>query len=256
MDMKISGAGVIGGGEYDKIAISGSARAEGFIRCKEFRSAGAFSGNAEIECENDIKISGAFSNSGKITAKEFHSAGSAKTGTIIANEIKVSGAFKVKGDCVSCEAVKVSGGMKVEGNIKAAELDVAGGLGVSEDIEAEKAYIKGGVSCGGLINAEELRVELSDSTGSKAESIGGSKIIIENYREKGIIERLFGRKSCDFVVSEYIEGDEIMIEHTSAKNVTGRYVMIGEGCKIGLLQYSESVEISPKAKVGRCEKIQ
>ena len=145
---------------------------------------------------------------------------------------------------------------KVEGNIKAAELDVAGGLGVSEDIEAEKAYIKGGVSCGGLINAEELRVELSDSTGSKAESIGGSKIIIENYREKGIIERLFGRKSCDFVVSEYIEGDEIMIEHTSAKNVTGRYVMIGEGCKIGLLQYSESVEISPKAKVGRCEKIQ
>ena len=255
MDMKISGAGVIGGGEYDKIAISGSAKAEGFIRCKEFRSAGAFSGNAEIECENDIKISGAFSNSGKITAKEFHSAGSAKTGTVFAKEIKVSGAFKVEGDCVSSEETEVSGGMKVKGNIKAAELDVAGGLGVTGDIEAEKAYIKGGVSCGGLINAEELRVELSNSTGSKAESIGGSKIIIENYRTKGLIDKIFGRSTCAFVVSDSIEGDEIIIEHTKAKTVTGRYVMIGEGCEIDLVQYTENAEISPKAKVKKCEKI-
>ena len=31
--------------------------------------------------------------------------------------------------------------------------------------------------------------------------------------------------------------------------------MIGEGCEIELLQYSENAEISPKAKIGRCEKI-
>ena len=56
-------------------------------------------------------------------------------------------------------------------------------------------------------------------------------------------------------VSESIEGDEIIIEHTNAKTVTGRNVKIGEKCEIGLVQYSESIEISPKAKIGRCEKI-
>ena len=237
MDMKIAGAGVIGGGEYDKISISGSAKAEGFIRCKNFKCSGAFSGNAEIECENDIKISGAFKNTGKIKAKEFEASGSAKTGTISAEIIRVAGAFKV------------------EGNLKATELKIGGGLKTEGDIEAEKAEITGGVSCGGLINAEEIKIELSNSSGSKAESIGGSRIVIENYREKGIIERIFGRKTCGFVVSESIEGDEIIIEHTKAKTVTGKYVMIGEGCEIELLQYSENAEISPKAKIGRCEKI-
>ncbi|MBE6899527.1 MAG: hypothetical protein E7479_02530 [Ruminococcaceae bacterium] len=237
MDMKIAGAGVIGGGEYDKVSISGSVKAEGFIRCKELHCSGAFSGNAEIECENEIKISGAFSNSGKIAAKEFRASGSAKTGAVSAEIIKVSGAFKA------------------HGNLKATEISVGGGLITEGDIEAEKAEITGGINCGGLINAEELRVELSNSSGSKAENIGGSRIVIENYREKGIIERIFGRKTCGFVVSESIEGDEIIIEHTKAKTVTGKYVMIGEGCEIGLLQYSESVEISPKAKIGRCEKI-
>ena len=143
----------------------------------------------------------------------------------------------------------------VEGNLKTTELDVAGGLKVTGDLEAEKAEIKGGINCGGLINAEEIKIELSNTNKSFAQSIGGSKIVIENYREKGIIERIFGRKSCDFVVSETIEGDEIIIEHTKAKTVTGKYVMIGEGCEIELLQYSESAEISPKAKIGRCEKI-
>lgn len=237
MDMKIAGAGVIGGGEYDKISISGSANAEGFIRCKELRCTGAFSGNAEIECENDIKISGAFKNTGKIKAKEFEASGSAKTGSISSEIIRVAGAFKV------------------EGSLKATELKIGGGLKTEGDIEAEKAEITGGVSCGGLINAEEIKIELSNSYGSKAESIGGSRIVIENYREKRIIERIFGRKTCGFVVSESIEGDEIIIEHTRAKTVTGKYVMIGEGCEIELLQYSENAEISSKAKIGRCEKI-
>lgn len=237
MDMKISGAGIIGGGEYDKIAISGAGKSEGFIRCKNFECSGAFSGNSDIECEGKMESSGAFSNRGTIKTKEFEASGSAKTGAISAEVIKVAGAFKV------------------EGNLKTTELKVAGGLKVSGDLEAEKAEIKGGINCGGLINAEEIKIELSSTNKSFAQSIGGSKIVIENYREKGILERIFGRKTCDFVVSESIEGDEIIIEHTKAKTVTGKYVMAGEGCEIELIQYSENAEISPKAKIGRCEKI-
>lgn len=255
MDVKIAGSGVVGSGEYDKISISGSARAEGFIRCKELHGAGAFSGDAEIECENDIKVSGAFSNGGKVTAKEFRSSGSTKTGGLYAEIIKVSGALKTEGDCISSGCAKISGGFKCEGNIKAAELEVFGGLKVTGDLEAENATIFGGIRCGGLINAEELHIDLDSSSVSKAESIGGSKIVIENKREKGIIGKLFGGKKSSFVVEESIEGDEIVIEHTKAKTVTGRYVTIGEECEIALVRYSEKAEISPKAKIGKCEKI-
>lgn len=256
MDMSIAGSGCIGAGEYDNIKISGSGRSEGTILCKSFHCSGAFSGNSDIECEEEVKVSGSFSNRGTIKCREFSVSGSAKNGGSLRSErIKVSGAFKVEGDCVSSEKASVSGGFKCEGNLKVAELKVSGGLKIGGDLEAENTVISGGISCGGLINAEELRVELSSSTGSRAESIGGSKIIIENYRSKGLVEKLFGKRTSDFIVSEYIEADEIIIEHTKAKTVTGRHIMIGEGCDIELVQYSENVEISPKAKVGRCEKI-
>lgn len=256
MDMKIAGSGMIAAGEYDKIGISGSATSEGLIRCKEFHCSGAFSGRSDIECEGDVHVSGAFSNRGTLSAKEFHVSGSAKNkGRLDSDEIKVSGSFKVDGDCISKEKISVSGGFKCGGALHGAEVKISGGLKISGDFEAENAYITGGIFCGGLINAENLRIELSNSYGSKAESIGGSKIIIENYRERGIIEKLFGRNKFGFDVSESIEGDEIIIERTNAKTVTGRYVEIGEGCNIDLVQYSENIKISPKAKVGRCEKI-
>lgn len=239
MDMKIAGSGLICSGEYDKISISGSAKSEGRILCREFHCSGAFSGNSDIECTENIHASGAFSNSGNLKASEIH----------------VSGALKISGNCISDKEARISGGFKCEGNLKACELKVSGGLSVGKDLEAENAYITGGISCGGLINAEELRIELSNSHGSRAESIGGSKIIIENYRTKGLIDKIFGRSTCAFVVSDSIEGDEIIIEHTKAKTVTGRYVMIGECCEIDLVQYTENAEISPKAKVKKCEKI-
>jgi hypothetical protein len=56
-------------------------------------------------------------------------------------------------------------------------------------------------------------------------------------------------------VKESIEGDEIALEAVSAKSVTGRVVAIGEGCHIQLVQYSESIEISPDAHVERQERI-
>lgn len=256
MDMKIAGTGCIGAGEYDDIEISGAGKSEGFIRCKNFECSGAFSGNSDIECEGKMESSGAFSNRGTIKTKEFEASGSAKnSGNFTAETIEVSGAFKVEGNCVLSKEGEISGGCKIEGNLKAAELEVDGGLKVTGDLEAEKANICGGIFCGGLINAEELYIDLSNVNDSKAESIGGCKITIKNSGRNRVFGFFFGRKKGSMKVSESIEGDKIDIEYTKAKTVIGKYVMIGEGCEIELLQYSENAEISPKAKIGKCEKI-
>ena len=219
MDMKISGAGAIGAGEYDNVRISGSAKGEGLILCESFHLSGSFSGG-EIECSEDFHVSGAGKFAGNIKAKEIH----------------------------------VSGAIKTEGSMKGKEIKLSGAIKTGGDVEAEEIKISGEINCGGLINAEKLYVNLDSTASSAAENIGGSKITIEKGRSGGFFCRLL-KKSGKFVVSESIEGDEIIIEHTKAKTVTGKYVMIGEGCEIELVQYSENIEISPKSKIGRCEKI-
>ena len=219
MDMKISGAGAIGAGEYDDVRISGSAKSEGLILCKSFHLSGSFSGG-EIECSEDFHVSGAGKFAGNIRAKEIH----------------------------------VSGAIKTEGNMKGKEIKLSGAIKTGGDVEAEEIKISGEVNCGGLINAERLYVNLDSTASSTAENIGGSKITIEKGKSGGFFCRLL-KKSGKFIVSESIEGDEISIEYTSAKTVTGRNVKIGEKCEIGLVQYSESIDISPKAKIGKCEKI-
>ena len=64
-------------------------------------------------------------------------------------------------------------------------------------------------------------------------------------------------KAADGIVrvKNSVEGDDIALEGVTAPRVSGRVVAIGEGCEIDLVQYSEQVEISPEAKVGRTEKI-
>lgn len=219
MDMKISGAGAIGAGEYDDVRISGSAKSEGLILCKSFHLSGSFSGG-EVECSEDFHVSGAGKFAGNIRAKEIH----------------------------------VSGAIKTEGNMKGKEIKLSGAIKTGGDVEAEEIKISGEVNCGGLINAERLYVNLDSTASSTAENIGGSKITIEKGKSGGFFCRLL-KKSGKFIVSESIEGDKIDIEYTKAKTVTGRNVKIGEKCEIGLVQYSESIEISPKAKIGKCEKI-
>ena len=243
MDMKISGSGVICAGEYDEVRISGSGRSEGLIRCESLHVSGAYHGES-VECIN-----------------EFHASGSAKNdGDVSAGSMSVSGAYKCGGNINVKGETHISGSFGCGKNLKCGGLGISGAVKVGGDIEAERAVIRGGLICGGLINAEELEVHLGcGNCGLEAESIGGSKIAVKNHgnHHPGLIEKIFGWNSSKgtLTVKNSIEGDEIYLEGTSAKTVIGRNVIIGEGCKIDLVQYSENVSISPDAQIGSCEKI-
>ena len=79
-------------------------------------------------------------------------------------------------------------------------------------------------------------------------SIGGSKILIESERERN-------KKRHSVNVKSSIEGDEIEIEGVDTPRVSGKTVKIGDYCNIELVQYSDTFEASPKAKIGTVEKI-
>ena len=242
MDMKISGSGVIASGEYDDIKISGSGKLSGLIRCKSLHCSGAAKGEAEIECESDIHISG----SGKFDK------------SIKAGEISVSGAFACDGDLTVQKKLSISGGTKCGGSVKAGEISISGGVSIEGDVEAETVKVFGTLNCGGLLNAESIEIRFKN--GMDIGSIGGSRINIypEELVKRKIKLPLFSSlvKGASAVrVANSIEGDVIALESVVTPRVSGRIVAISDGCEIDLVQYSEQVEISPNAKVGKTEKI-
>ena len=54
------------------------------------------------------------------------------------------------------------------------------------------------------------------------------------------------RLSCNFA---------IVLENVKTPTVSGRAVTIEADCDIDLVRYSESITVSPKARVGRTEQI-
>ena len=239
IDMHIAGSGNIPSGEYRKISVSGSGRLIGKVRCVSFSAAGSSKGE-DIECAESFKMSGSSGFSGNVEAKN----------------IKISGSFGCGGELIAKENLSASGSIKCEKSIKCEQLTAAGALKV-EDIEAERVKVSGTVNCVGLINAESIEIKFE--RGINIGSIGGSKIVIAAKKRIKFLKRLpfFSslKKAVCVNVNSSVEGDEVSLEYVTCPRVTGRDVTIGRGCNIDLVQYSENIEISPKAKVGKAEKI-
>ena len=237
MDMRISGSGKIPAGEYGHVSVSGSGRLSGLVRCDTFSSSGSSKGDS-MACRESFRVSGSSSFSESVSA----------------GSVGVSGAFSCGGDMTAVETISCSGSVRCKGNVKSDQLSVSGVLTADGDAEAEEIRVHGCINCGGLLNAETLEIRFKQ--GMSIGSIGGSRIQI--IREQNRVFRLFWRwhESLDRItVASAVEGDEITLEYVTCPRVTGRAVTIGAGCKIDLVQYSETVEISPDAKVGRTEKV-
>ena len=252
MDMKISGSGVIGAGEYENIKISGSAKARGPIRCKSFSASGAVGGAGNIECAEDFRVSGSGSFKGSIKAGSLGAFGSFSCD----GSISVSGKAKCPG------GVNFLGNLKeCLGEIKDGDIHISGAADIGGDVEAETVKVDGKIDCGGLLNAEE--VDIAFDSGMDIGSIGGSRISVyrSNSRNRRItrlplIASLLSSVGAGKVnVKTAIEGDVIAVENVRVPCVSGRIVAIGEDCEIDLVQYTEQIEVSPNAKVGKVEKV-
>lgn len=243
--MNISGSGSISAGEYnDRISVSGSGKLDGNVRCVGLHCSGSLHGSGYVHCLEDIHVSGSCHVQGAVQAKE----------------LKISGSFHVGEELTVENVAKVSGSMTCEGSVSCGTMDCSGGVSVRGGIEGEDVRISGKLDCGGLLNAEKIDLSSHGHVGS----IGGSEIRIhdEEWRKKTKINRMPLLSSLvgaghngRMTVDELIEGDVVALEYVTVPKVVGRVVAIGEGCEIDLVQYSEAIEIHPKAKVGKQEKV-
>ena len=244
METRISGSGKISAGEYDNIGISGSCRMEGPIRCSQFRCSGSAHGDQTLECSGELSVSGSCHFEKGIQAQN----------------IRVSGALHCGGNLTVSEEIRCSGKLDIGGDVKCSGLSVSGGIHISDGIESERVIVSGFLNCGGLLNAEDI--EIRYNAGMTIGGIGGSSIKILRDEKAVKAKRMpllsllaHGCGGGTVTVKTNIEGDIIALEGVKTPRVTGRVVAIGADCEIDVVQYSEQIEVSPDAKVGRTEKI-
>ena len=230
MDMRISGSSTMPGGEYDRVSISGSGTVQGDLRCQSLSCSGSARVQGDVDCAGEVRSSG----SSKVT------------GSITCESLSCSGAVKCEGSILSRGLIHSSGAMNVSGGLEAAdircqELRCSGAMNVSGGVEAEAVRISGMAGIPGLLNAET--VEIAADRGIRIGSIGGGSIRIYQPQQKSLLG-LF-RSSCSCAQAGDIEGDDVDLEYTQADVVRGRRVRIGEGCSIGRVEYSESLDALP-----------
>lgn len=244
--MNISGSGQVVAGEYnEKISISGSGKINGNVRCIGVSCSGSMRSVGNLECSENIGVSGSV---------HFEK-------SVAAENISVSGSVRIDGDAKAKGSIKISGSAKIGGSVKCSLLSCSGSVDIGSEGEAEEMRISGRINCAGLLNAEKITIRLDGfNVTSKIGSIGGGEIMISNDR-KGerisrlpLLKRLVGNGGT-VCVDELIEGDVIAIESVKSPRVVGRVVAIGADCEIDLVQYSEEIEIDPRAKVGKCERV-
>ena len=233
-DMRISGSGRINGGSYNDVRISGWGEVTGDLDC------------------NDFSISGSGSVAGNLKAREATISGSGKIGGDVdcTERLKISGSAKISG-AVKCGALMVSGDCSIQQDVSAEKIRISGSSKIGGNCSAEEFRAEGIFNVGGLLNAGTVELRLH-AWGSSVQEIGGEAITVSRHMH-GWLSKLIGGKYL--LETGTIEGDEVSLEGVKANVVRGRNVRIGEGCDIGLVEYSGTFEQDNDASVKSNQKI-
>lgn len=253
--MKISGSGTIKGGDYnEEIHVSGSGTIDGRTRCTALAASGSVRANAEVICTGGMHVSGSGSFE-EVKAESVHVSGSFSAKTLeVKGLLRSSGSCRVEGVTTANEA-QISGSLYSGGNAKFGVAQISGRFDCRGDVEAENFAISGPLNTNGLLNAENVEIKLGHGMfDNSINSIGGTNIAVKVYNDHKISLFNFGR-IVKTVVKEAIEGDDVYLENTECPLVVGKTVMIGEGCRIGKVQYYDTFEIKDGAEVKEKEKI-
>ncbi len=232
-NMKFSGAGTVPAGEYNDIACSGATKVSGDIACRSFSVSGACGGSGNIECLEDFKTSGSTSIDGDVKCGgSFKCSGSARLKNVSAGEIKISGSLSAAD--LHGTSISISGGIRISGDVEGENVNISGGGNIDGLLNGEHIYVQTGENLHiGSIGGTHIRIE---------ENIGSGNLIIFGFTIKNKVRN--GKLTTDS-----IEGDEIYLENTVAKEVRGKNVVIGPDCKIGRLEYSDSYECDENSTV-------
>lgn len=224
IDMKISGSSTMPGGEYGKVRISGAGKVQGNLKCESMNCSGAAKVSGDILCLGDVGISGSFQCEGNVQAKEISASGSCGIGGSLTGD-----------------SLRISGSTKIGGSIHMGQVKCSGSIAVEGDVEGDTVRLCGKAEIKGLLNAET--VEISANGMSEIGDIGGTNIFVKEDGSHHVFVFIgsASKRGMGLRVNT-IEGDTVELENTTAKVVRGKRIVIGRGCQIERVEYSEHFE--------------
>lgn len=238
-DIKINGTGSAGGGTYNSVIIKGAGKITGDLKCNVFQVSGTGTIDGNLDA-TEGRISGTGTVEGDVRSEQF----------------KINGSGKIAGNMTGSDFA-VSGSGTVIKNVEVHNIKIEGSLKIGMDCNAEVFTSDGSFDIGGLLNADEININLLGFK-SKAREIGGGKITVSigPAHGLGVLKTIISMGILNPVLeADVIEGDEIMLENTSARIVRGNNITIGPGCDIGTVEYKGHYVKNGDARVGTETKV-
>ena len=241
IDLKISGASTMPGGEYAGVSISGAGKIQGNLRCARLHCSGAAKILGDVDCTGEIRSSGAGKVEGSAQCESLSSSGafSVSSGLTVRTLVSSSGSVQAAQQ-LTADEIRSTGCLEA-GRVHCRAFTSSGSCRISGDLEAETAVLTGAAEIGGLLNAET--VEISANRAVHIHAIGGSSIRILRKDAAAFLALFRTTPGCAKIGS--IEGDDIELAYVETEIVRGRDVRIGEGCRIGCVEYSGTLTANP-----------
>lgn len=225
-DAKVSGAGSIGGGVYADVVLNGAGTVNGSIDCVNYTVNGAGVLQGDL-----VAQTASFNGSGTVN-------GSAQVGALTVN-----GDGSVR-DGAGIGALVVKGNLTVGGGFAARTVDIRGRMRVGGDFTCDSLTGECQLDVAGALNAPVIDVRAYGDC--RATRITGDRITILEGRGFGSILSVFGRQ--EFKANEVV-GQAVHIENVVASLVRGDTVALGNGCRVGRVEYTTSYTPMPGVAV-------
>ncbi len=257
-ELRISGIGKMNGGKFSNVDISGLGKVFGDVEAERIviSGMGTIEGNTTIG--QKLEINGMGTIVGTVKGGQLVSSGTGSVrGRLDVSVLESSGNLKVAGDAKLGE-LNNEGRVRFDRSLKAEKIVSHGLLSVGADLAAEDFYSQGSFSVDGLLNAHKLAVEIYGYC--QAKEIGGEEIRVRRGGNFTLVSKLISPflgqgRQLDRLTAEQIEGTVIALEYTTAKVVRGNTITIGPECDIELVEYTDSLQIDPRAQVRNQSKI-
>jgi hypothetical protein len=238
-NIRITGTATAAGGYYNHVRIVGEGKLTGDIDCITFG------------CTGTTDITGQF------VSQMFKVHGTTVVnGTVSNDKTTVNGEMTVHGDATIRDG-KINGQLNVKNNLFGQELKLYGMVQVDGDCEIDRLYGKGAFDVKGLLNAGQMDVQLYWP--SQANEIGGEHITVKKAQGiSGMMKSLFDMFKIQpdaRLTARSIEGDDIVLENTTAQFVRGNNVTIGPGCHIEHVEYRNTYNQASDAIVNHYSQV-
>lgn len=155
--------------------------------------------------------------------------------------------------------------LKAEGNVQSKHLDideiVLKGKIYIASVKAKNIKLVGNIKSDEVL-ADSLRCEFSGVSSIKHIKVSKVDIHPECHKNSevvsGLFERFLGKKiafSDDNMLNIFkaniIKSDYVKVSNAEIGFISGKNVVVGEGCKISHIEYTDSLDVSHSAVVGK-----